>query len=332
MNRNFERKLNAFKNNILAKYSLLIYLLFILLSFFASFWINDRPYVLSYKGNYYFPLFIKYSAKDFNIKNTIEVDYKNLKDTDWSIWPLVKWSPNESNKKVEYYPSPPSMDNFLGTDNRGRDVFTRLVYGLRYSVIYSFSVWILTTFLSVLVGGIMGLYGGGIDFVGQRIVEILSSVPQFFLLLIIVSIYGPSLFGLILITCLFGWISMSYYVRGEFLKLRKREFVEAARSLGASKMSIIFKHILPNAMIPILTFAPFQIASYVVYLASLDYLGMGLRPPTPSWGELLNQAKEHFTTAWWLALFPSLALFIKLVLLAFIGDGVREALDPYKRK
>jgi len=175
----------------------------------------------------------------------------------------------------------------------------------------------------------MGYFGGRIDFIGQRIVEILSTVPQFFLLLIVVSIFEPSLTWLILLSSVFGWIPLSYYVRGEFLKNRKKDFVEAAQSMGAGHIRILFSHILPNSLTPIITYAPFIIAADVVALASLDYLGFGLTPPTPSWGELLNQAKEYFTVAWWLATYPSACLFVTLTLLSLIGDGVREAFDPH---
>jgi microcin C transport system permease protein len=179
-----------------------------------------------------------------------------------------------------------------------------------------------------MLGGTMGFFGGKIDFIGQRIVEVLSTVPQFFLLIILISIFSPTLFMLIIITCGFAWIGISYYVRGEFLKNRNKEYVEAAKSLGASNFSIIFKHILPNSLTPIITFAPFTIAAEIVGLAGLDYLGFGLQVPTPSWGELLAQAHKNYSIAWWLALYPSLALFTVLTLLNLIGQGVRDAMDP----
>src|SRR5690606_17258058 len=160
---------------------------------------------------------------------------------------------------------------------------------------------------------------------GQRVVEVLSTVPQFFLLIIIISIFKPTLWLLVLLSSLFGWISISYYVRGEYLKNRKKEFIEAARALGSGHTRIFFKHLLPNSLSPIITFSPFVIAGNIVALASLDYLGFGLTPPTPSWGELLNQAQKHFTQGWWLAVYPSLALFLVLTMLSLIGEGVRDA-------
>jgi microcin C transport system permease protein len=178
----------------------------------------------------------------------------------------------------------------------------------------------------------MGYAGGNIDLLGQRLVEVFSTVPQFFLLIIIISIFQPSLWMLIAISAVFGWIMISYYIRAEFLKLRKREFVEAARALGSSHSRLLFKHLLPNSMGPIITFSPFVIAGNIAALASLDFLGFGLPPPTPSWGELLAQAQKYFTVAWWLAVYPSLALFFTLVLFGLVGEGVRDAYDPKKTK
>jgi len=193
---------------------------------------------------------------------------------------------------------------------------------------YAFLVWLITFTVGTILGGIMGYMGGRTDFWGQRVVEVLSTVPQFFLLIIIISMFKPSLTLLIFISSIFGWINISYYVRGEFLKNRKKEFVEAARALGAGHVSIFFKHLLPNSLSPIITFSPFYIASNIVALASLDYLGFGLTPPTPSWGELLNQAQKHFTEGWWLAVYPSMVLFLTLTMLSLIGEGVRDAMDP----
>jgi microcin C transport system permease protein len=260
------------------------------------------------------------------------MNYRTLKldkyGGDYILWPLIRWDPFESNKEVEVYPSEPSSDNWMGTDDRGRDILTRLLYGLRYSITFAVLVWLITFIVGTLVGGVMGYLGGRTDFWGQRIVEVLSTVPQFFLLIIIISIFQPTLLLLVILSSLFGWISISYYVRGEYLKNRKKEFVEAARALGAGNTRIFFKHLLPNSLSPIITFSPFVIAGNITALASLDYLGFGLTPPTPSWGELLNQAQKHFTEGWWLAAYPSLALFLTLTMLSLVGEGVRDAMDP----
>jgi microcin C transport system permease protein len=251
-------------------------------------------------------------------------------EDDWAIWPLVRWDPYESNKTVESYPSKPTSDNWLGTDDRGRDVLSRLLYGFRYSISYAMLVWGFCVFLAVTLGGLMGYAGGWVDLIGQRMVEILNTIPYLFLLIILVSIFQPSLLILVALTSIFGWMSLAAYVRGEFLKNRKMDFVEAARAQGAGHSRILFRHILPNSLVPVITFSPFIIANHIYGLAALDYLGFGLPPPTPSWGELLQQAFKYFTIAWWLAVFPSLALFCTLVLFSLVGEGVRNAFDPKK--
>ena len=251
-----------------------------------------------------------------------------LGENDSVLWPPFKWDPFESNLDVDSYPSEPTTVNPFGTDDRGRDVFARLLYGFKYSIGYAVLVWAITYFFGIVSGGIMGYLGGRFDFISQRVVEILSTVPQFFLLIIIISIFEPSILWLVVISSIFGWIPVSYYVRAEFLKNRKREFVEAARSLGASQASILFKHILPNSLTPLITFTPFAIAGGITGLASFDYLGFGLEVPTPSWGELLSQAQKNYTIAPWLATYPSFCLFSVLLTLNLIGEGVRDAMDP----
>lgn len=328
------KKWRAFKSRKPAIISIWLILFACFFSFTAEFWANSKPIILSYKGETFFPVFKDYSVKEFGIKDSMSIDYKKLKlsENDWVIWPLVKWDPYESNKEVNEYPSAPSAQNLMGTDDRGRDVFTRLLYGLRYSIIYAIAVWLITFTFGTILGGIQGFSGGRIDLYGQRATEILSTVPQLLLLIIIISVFQPSMFLLILITSIFGWIPISYYIRAEFLKNRKREYVEAARAIGASRVQIFFKHILPNSLGPIITFSPFTIAGSIASLASLDYLGFGLTPPTPSWGELLAQAQANFTIGWWLALYPSLALFSILTMFSLVGEGVRDAMDPHRVK
>jgi microcin C transport system permease protein len=324
------KRWRIFKKSKSAVASVIILFFLIFATIASPFIANSKPLVLNYNGSTFFPIFKDYDVEAFGITDTMTIDYRELKlnKNDFAIWPLVQWDPYESNSKVESYPAPPSETNLFGTDDRGRDVFSRLLYGFKYSIAYAVAVWFISLVIGTLLGGTMGYFGGRVDFVGQRIVEILSTVPQFFLLIILISIFSPSLFMLIVISCVFAWIGISYYVRGEFLKNRNREFVEAARSLGASNFSIIFKHILPNSLTPIITFAPFTIAGEIVGLAALDYLGFGLQVPTPSWGELLSQAQKNYSIAWWLAVYPSLALFTVLTLLNLIGQGVRDAMDP----
>ena len=328
MNELTRKRYLRFRRNKFAVYSLVLFIIGNFFSFTAEIWANSKPLIMSYQNKIYFPVFSSYHPQIFNITDSLVVNYRKM-EMNWAIWPIIKWDPYIKNEEVDTYPAPPSQDNLLGTDDRGRDVLTRLLYGLRYGMIYALLVWLISFTLGTIIGGSMGYYGGRIDFFGQRLTEIFTSIPQFFLLLIIISIFQPNLFWLTLVSCLFGWISISYYMRAEFLKNRKQEYVEAARSIGVRQWKIITHHILPNSLTPLITFTPFIIANGVMALASLDYLGFGLEIPTPSWGELLNQAQKNFTIAWWLAVFPSLALFISLTMLNLIGEGVRDAMDPY---
>lgn len=327
------KKWRAFKSHKTGYYSVWVIIISCFFSFTAEFWANSKPLYLSYQGKSYFPVLKDYSVKEFGISDTMQVDYRSLKlsEDDTAIWPLIEWDPYESNKKVDEYPSAPSAVNILGTDDRGRDVLTRLLYGLRYSIIYAIGVWIITFIVGTILGSLQGYFGGWLDLVGQRLTEILSTVPVLFLLIILISVFEPTLTLLVVITSLFGWISISIYMRAEFLKNRKREYVEAARALGLGHVKIIFRHILPNSLGPIITFSPFVIAGGISGLAALDYLGFGLTPPTPSWGELLAQAQKNFTIGWWLVTFPFMALFVVLVSFNFIGEAVRDAMDPHKR-
>ncbi len=313
-----------------AWYSTIILIGLVIVTFTAPLVSNSKPLYMNYKGKSYFPVLVDYHPKEYGILDTLVVNYKGFKfsETDTVIWPMFRWDPFESNKSVDHYPSGPTADNILGTDESGRDVFARILYGFKYSIIFAFLVWVFSLVAGIVIGGIQGFLGGKVDLIGQRMVEIFSSTPQFFLLLILISIFTPSLLMLVVISTIFGWIGISQYIRAEFLKNRKREYVEAAKSLGASNSRIIFKHLLPNSLVPVITFAPFVISGNIVSLAMLDYLGFGLPVPTPSWGELLAQAQKHFTVAWWLAVYPSIALFLTLVLMNLIGEGVRDAMDP----
>ncbi len=320
------KRFKAQKRAVFALYAILV-ILFVSLT--AEMWANNKPLMMGYEGKIYFPVFKTYHPTEFGRDDLYIMDYRSIEPS-WDIWPLVEWDPYESNKEVDDYPSPPSSINILGTDDRGRDVFARLLYGFRYSFGYALLVWLFSYVLGIFIGALMGFIGGKFDLFGQRLVEVFESMPIFYMLLFISSIFTPSLFLLVGIATVFYWMHISVYIRAEFLKLRQRDFVEAARAMGASRLSIVFKHVLPNALAPVVTFSPFTIAVQISFLANIDYLGFGLRPPTPSWGELLQQSKQHFMTAWWLGLFTSIALFFSLIVLNFIGEGVRDAFDPRK--
>lgn len=321
------KRWRRFKNRKSAYYCTWFFLFCLVLTFSAPMLSNSKPLYLSVNGNSYFPVFKDYHPKEFGITDSLVVDYREL-EADSKVWPPFKWDPYESNKDVESYPSAPAGTNYLGTDESGRDVLARILYGFKYSIVYAVAVWFFSLIIGIILGGTMGYVGGKVDLFGQRAVEIFSSIPYLFLLLILISIFNPNMIMLIAITTIFGWIGIGTYIRAEFLKNRKREFVEAARANGASNTRIILKHILPNSLTPVITFAPFVISGHIIGLASLDYLGLGLPVPTPSWGELLAQAQKHFTVAWWLAVYPSIALAVTLTTLNLIGEGVRDAMDP----
>lgn len=305
------------------------------ISFFsitAEFWANDKPLIMRYHGSTYFPVVRDYYPTVFGqdgfVTNYRALDLSN--DGAWAVWPMVRWNPFESNEAVESYPGAPSRDNWFGTDDRGRDVLSRLIYGFRYSMGFALLVWFFSFATGTFIGAIMGYGGGRTDLIGQRLVEIFDALPYLLMLLTLIAFLGANLWLLVAFSVFLGWMRISTYMRAEFLKLRKREFVEAAQAQGVGKFRILFRHILPNGLGPLITFSPTEIAANIYTLAILDYLGMGLPPPTPSWGELLQQAQNYFTIAWWLAVFPSLAMIITLTALTFIGEGVRNAYDPRK--
>ncbi len=326
-----KKRWRRFKARKSAVASLIVLLLLIFFSFTAEMWANNRPILMKFSGEWYVPVFKEYHPSVFGAEGN-QTDYRELKlaDSDWALWPPLKWDPLESNRTLERYPAPPSNENLLGTDDRGRDVFVRLIYGFRYSMFFALLVWILESFMGITLGAIMGYAGGWVDLFGQRVIEVLESLPWLLLLITLVSIFSADMWLLVTLTAIFGWVGISLYIRAEFLKLRKLEFVEAAKAQGSSRARVIFKHILPNSLTPWITLSPFLISGNISSLAALDFLGFGIKAPTPSWGELLNQAKDNFQNAWWLAVYPSLALFITLVLLNLIGEAVRDALDPRK--
>ena len=325
-------RLRAFRSRRLSYYSLLLLCVLFGVSLFSELLANNRPIVLSYRGEAYFPVFRTYSPRRFGQQDTFVVDYRALQrgfgEDDWAWWPPIAWGPFESDQTLKDFPAAPGGSHLLGSDDKGRDLLVRLIYGFRLSMIFALSVWLLSFAIGITLGAVQGFFGGRVDFYGQRFSEIWSAVPVFFLILILIAIFSPSLGLLIGLSSLFGWTGIAQYQRAEFLNLRRRDFVEAARALGASYPRIMFRHILPNAITPVVTFTPFTIASGITSIAALDYLGFGVPPPTPSWGELLRQALTHFTSAWWIATFTVGSMFFVLLLLVFINEGVREAFDP----
>lgn len=330
------KRWQKFKRIRRAYVALIILVVVYLLSLGAELIANNKPLFVWYHGRPYYPIVHFYSEKTFGGVDVTAPDYKKLRETpafakstgNWMIFPILPYGPNESLFYLKGYPpNPPTLHNPLGTDDRGRDILTRLLYGYRVSFTFAIIITLLSMSLGIFIGGIQGYYGGKFDLTMQRFIEILSALPFLYVVIIIGSSLGTSMATLLLCFLVFDWISISFYLRSEFFKLRQVQFVEAARSLGVSDLKIMFRHILPNSLTPIITFLPFDLIGAIFSLSALDYLGFGLPAPTPSWGELVRQGMDNLSS-YWLSAFPILTLFIVLLLIAFVGEGIREAFDP----
>ena len=295
---------------------------------------NDKPIIMNIDDRVYYPYIIDYAETDFGGELETTPDYKgyfitNLleNENNWAIFPINPHSYNSINyNNLNPNPAPPSNDNILGTDDRGRDVLARLIYGFRLSVIFALALTAIGIVIGLFFGAIQGYFAGRIDLYLQRFIEIWGSMPELYILIIFASIFEPSILLLIFLLSLFGWISLSDYVRAEFLKGRNMDYVNAARTLGLTDYQIIVKHILPNSLISVVTFLPFRISGAILILTSLDFLGLGVPSTTPSLGELLSQGKENIS-AWWLSLTTFVVLVGTLMLLIFIGEGIRESIS-----
>lgn len=331
------RRWRRFKRNRRGYYSLVLFSILFLLSLFAECISNDKPFLLLYEGKVYFPLFVAYPETTFGGDFETETDYRDpffleIIDQPGNLvfFPLNKHSFNSINLEIDGpVPSPPTRDNFLGTDDRGRDVMARLLYGFRLSTVFGLVLTIIGTVLGIFAGAIQGYFGGRTDLLFQRFIEIWGSMPELYLLIIFASIFQPSVLLLLMLLSLFSWMGLSDYVRAEFLKGRNMEYVKAARALGVGNITIMYRHLLPNGMTPVITFLPFRVSASILALTSLDFLGLGVPPSTPSLGELLAQGKANIG-AWWLSLSAFSVLVGTLVLLIFIGEALREAFDPRK--
>lgn len=331
------RAWRRFKANRRGYVSLWIFSILFVLSLFAEVLSNDKPLLVHYQGDYYFPIVRSYAETTFGGDFDTDADYldpyviKRITEGDnWAIYPPNRYSFDTINYFAEApNPAAPSDDNVLGTDDRGRDVLARLIYGFRVSVLFALLLTVIGTFMGILAGALQGYFGGRLDLFAQRLIEVWSSMPELYLLIIFASIFNPSLLLLIILLSLFGWMGLADYVRAEFLKGRNMVYVTAARALGVSNRAIMLRHLLPNAMTPVITFLPFRISGAILALTSLDFLGLGVPPTTPSLGELLAQGKENIE-AWWLSMTTFAVLVGTLMLLIFIGEALREALNPRK--
>ncbi|MDR2400469.1 MAG: ABC transporter permease [Deferribacteraceae bacterium] len=328
-----KRRLKRFKSNKRAFFSLIIFTAFFLLSLFAEFIANDKPIILIYEGKLYFPVLAEYPETEFGGIFETEADYKDpfmlekIKGS-FVIWTPVRFSYNTIRYDTsEPPPTPPTWENPLGLDNHGRDVFARLLYGFRLSVLFGFILTILSSVIGVCIGALQGYYGGRIDLFGQRFIEIWSGIPLFYLLILASGIFRPGFWHLLLIMTLFSWTHLIGVVRAEFLKGRNLEYVQAAKVLGVKDRVIMFRHILPNALISAMTFLPFILSGSIGTLTSLDFLGLGMPPGTPSIGELLAAGKSNLHAPW-LGISAFAVLSGMLSLLVFVGEGLRDALDP----
>jgi len=329
-------RLRRYKQNKLGLISAWVFGVLFVLSLFAEFLANDKPLVLSYQGRLYTPVFTDYAETTFGGDFETTADYRDpyvaalIEEAGWMIWPPIRFSYNTINYNLPSpAPSPPTRENLLGTDDRGRDVLARVIYGFRISVLFGFTLTVVSAVIGVSVGAFMGFYGGALDILGQRFMEIWGSLPRLFILIILSSIVTPNFWWLLGILLLFQWMRFVGVVRAEFLRARNLEFVLSAKAMGLSDRLIIYRHVLPNAMVATLTFMPFSLSGSVTILTSLSFLGFGLPPGSPSLGELLAQAKANLQAPW-LGISAFVVLALILTLLVFAGEAVRDAFDPRK--
>lgn len=331
-----QRRWFNFKANRRGYFSLWIFLLLFGISLFAELIVNDNPLIVSYNSHLYFPIFISYPETTFGGEFETETRYRDpfirnvMQEHGWMIWPLVPFSYNTINYDLtQPAPSPPDRTNWLGTDDQGRDVLARLIYGFRISILFGLTLTLLSSVIGIIAGALQGYYGGFVDLLMQRFIEIWGGMPVLFLLIIMASLVQPNFWWLLILMLMFSWMSLVHVVRVEFLRARNLDYVRAARALGASNRIIMFRHMLPNAMVATLTFLPFVLNHSITTLTALDFLGFGLPPGSASLGELLNQGKNNLQSPW-LGLSAFSVLALMLTLLIFVGEAVRDAFDPRK--
>ena len=329
-----QRRWESFKANRRGLWSLRIFLFMFLVTLCAEFIANDKPLMLRYDGSLYAPVFFSYPETAFGGDFETEADYRDpyvkklIEDKGWILWPPIRYSYNTINLDLTVSaPAPPSGENWLGTDDQGRDVLARLIYGFRISVLFGLSLTIFSSLIGIAAGAVQGYFGGWTDLLFQRFIEIWTSVPSLYLLIIIASVIEPGFWILLGILLLFSWVSLVGVVRAEFLRARNFEYVLAARALGVGTFTLMHRHLLPNAMVATLTFLPFLLNASITTLTSLDFLGFGLPPGSPSLGELLAQGKANLQAPW-LGLTGFFTIAFMLSLLIFIGEAVRDAFDP----
>lgn len=328
------RAWQRFKTHKRGFYSLIVFLIVFAVTLLAEFWCNDQPLLIKYQNQYYSPVFKTYHETIFGGDFETPTDYLDpyikarlTKNGNWVLYPFNPYRHNTINDFVgKPNPAAPSIDNKLGTDDRGRDVLARLVYGFRISVLFALALTVVGTVLGVFLGAIQGYFGGKVDLVLQRLSEIWGGMPELYLLIILASFFNPSLSLLLVLLAIFSWMNLADYVRAEFLKNRQMDYIAAAKTLGLSHAQIMWRHVLPNSLTPVVAFLPFKLSGAILALTSLDFLGLGVPATVPSLGELLSQGKDNLD-AWWIALPTFFVLTLLLLLLIFMGEGLRFALD-----
>ncbi len=330
------RRIENFVANRRGFWSLWLFLALFVVTLFAEFVANDKPFLVFYKGEFYTPVLTAYPETAFGGEFETEADYRDpvvaasIEKDGWMVWPLIRYN----HRTVAWdlpvpAPSPPDAEHWLGTDDQARDVLARVIYGFRISVLFGFTLTLVSAIVGVAAGAIQGYFGGWTDLLFQRFIEIWSGLPTLYLLIILASVVEPNFWWLLGLLLLFSWMGFVGVVRAEFLRARNFEYVRAARALGVGNAVIMFRHMLPNAMVATLTFMPFILAGSVTVLTSLDFLGFGLPPGSASLGELLAQGKANLQAPW-LGLTGFFVIAVMLSLLIFIGEAVRDAFDPRK--
>ena len=331
------RRLHRFRANRRGWWSLWIFVILFITTLLAEVIANDKPFLVYFKGEVYFPIVKAYPETTFGGDFLTEADYRNpylselIERDGWTVWPIVRYH----HRTVAWdlpvpAPAPPDRNHWLGTDDQARDVLARVIYGFRISVLFGFSLTFISAIIGVSAGAVQGYFGGWIDLIFQRFIEIWSGLPTLYLLIILASVVEPNFWWLLGLLLLFSWMGFVGVVRAEFLRARNFEYVRAARALGVSNLAIMFRHLLPNAMVATITLIPFTLAGSVTVLTSLDFLGIGLPPGSASLGELLAQGKANLQAPW-LGLAGFFTIALMLTLLILISEAVRDAFDPRKQ-
>jgi microcin C transport system permease protein len=330
------RRLRSFRANRRGWWSMWLFIILFVSTLLAEIVANDKPFIIYFKGDVYFPIIKAYPETVFGGDLLTEADYRDpylselIEQHGWALWPPIRYH----HRTVAWdlpvpAPAPPDANHWLGTDDQARDVLARVIYGFRISVLFGFTLTLISAIIGIAAGAIQGFFGGWIDLFFQRFIEIWSGLPTLYLLIILASVVEPNFWWLLGLLLLFSWMGFVGVVRAEFLRARNFEYVRAARALGVGNLAIMFRHVLPNAMVATITFVPFTLAGSVTVLTSLDFLGIGLPPGSASLGELLSQGKANLQAPW-LGLTGFFSIALMLTLLIMVSEAVRDAFDPRK--